>query len=382
MSKVEMINVGFGDCFILSERDTENEIREDSLLVDFGSKSHIAKSIVTAVANQITSDNIQRCLLTHFHDDHYKGINELAKIPAMQGQFTEIILPNVFFSSTTYKIKLAQLVFLRKYGAAWNEAYNYVSSIVSFYKLLNTKGLLHFVSKGSIFSIGPKKYNVLSPYQKNINAESNTGFLDFFEEMMSFEQKQLYDGIVSTASQILTFENNNIRLENTQIIGRIDEINAFMNQIDKFSKYEIVFSAEKRKRINSFNLSFSKNWNELSIVFAESNGGIVMTGDMPKRIWEKVKGNIAYPVTVFKVPHHGTKTYFCSDFPKEANYLISNGSYSSWDITALYPLYYTNIKLHCTNYNGCEYYAGKGATCSCVINCGCPLGKDRIRVYY
>jgi ribonuclease BN (tRNA processing enzyme) len=361
------------------------------MLVDFGSMRKIPQLLVDSVEDKIVGKNIDRCLLTHFHSDHYKGINELAKSANMQNRFSEILLPNLYFNKAAFKIQLFRLGSLSK-GTAWEDAYNFVTSTVRFNDLLRADGVLHYVSKGAKFQIGRTDYTVLAPTLPDLKKLVDTELLSCAEGIIDEHgvdnsAAQLYHKIIEAASKIMQLDDilhNDIPMQR-RVEKELsdDDIDKMLSDIERFSELKWDISYDKQKRLNGLQRKFSGDWNKLSIVFKADDDSLLMTGDMTKKAWRHtVKPYCRNAIKVFKVPHHGTKNYFCWDFPNDADYLISNGKCFDWHISALYPLHYSSANFSCTGNDGCEYRLGTGSHCSNAKNCGCPIGGNAIVVSY
>lgn len=385
MRELLMMNVGFGDCFILSEEN-------DGMLIDFGSIQSIHTRLVSDVESQILNKNIRRCLLTHFHSDHYKGINELANLPSMKNRFSEIILPNIYFNQAAFRIQLFRLIALSKYGGAWLDAYNYVSSKVRFQQLLVAGGHFHYVAESAQFRIGKTEYTVLAPSRTDLIKLGEMELLQYVDEWLNGrddkaqdEIRQLYREIIQATFQTMKFDDAR-EFTAEKFVERKDwdiDLESLLQKIEQFSELKLSIPIDKQKKLDGLQRSFSYDWNRLSIVFKANDDSLLMTGDMKKRVWDGVVRHYCRNhIAVFKVPHHGTKDYFCWDFPQDSQYLISNGQCKGWDISALYPLYYCSSKFSCTNSSECEFDMGTHTKCSGALDCGCLMGSGGITVRY
>jgi len=371
-----MINVNFGDCFI---------IKDDShgMVVDCGSRDAIS-CLATAIANIESDASIDKALLTHFHDDHYKGFNLLAANG--RKQFSEIILPNVYSSAgNMLKQSIISLLFLSKTWQAWQAAFHHVTALVRFDKLLSPNGHFTFASDGASFFHGSSTYNVLSPRIDDVTNFGDVIFLGELENLIARipNLHEHYNIIVETLLSQTGLIDNYQRDGTIAMLRKMgDTINS-----DRFESAVSYFTSQEAKNqidrvISELGESYKKNiakwrekmkyeWNKLSLVFKSEDNAILMTGDVSHDVWinhiRPKYFKLGEVVKIFKAPHHGTKSYFCCGFPinRDTKILISHNKYRNYGlITEMYPIQYAGAEMHCTNRRGCEFLRKSGAACT------------------
>ena len=138
IDKIRVYNVGFGDSFILYGKKCR-------ILVDCGTTKQgkvIFSNIIKDINNELSGKTAG--LLTHFHKDHYSGIEQLKK-----DAFDTFYLPN-FFTKEEITIQLYAIALLGRRTNAYRFAYSLLSIIP---KLINknivkTGGTIKFVKQG------------------------------------------------------------------------------------------------------------------------------------------------------------------------------------------------------------------------------------------
>lgn len=84
LESIKVINVGFGDSFILNGNVSKEKYK---ILVDCGTKNSIDPRVITLV-NSSLSKTVSYGILSHFYDDHYKYLEKL------DPNVEEFFLPN------------------------------------------------------------------------------------------------------------------------------------------------------------------------------------------------------------------------------------------------------------------------------------------------
>jgi|GEM_PF-2647446 len=372
--QIEMLDVKFGDCFILSEDG-------QSMLVDCGTRN--SKSYLATAVSRIEADNkIKKALLTHFHEDHNKGFDILESNAVKE--FDEIILPNIYDKSgNTIKLNLARLIVCSKKSKAWKAALAHITLPIRMDKLLAINGHFIFVSDGGSFALSNTTYNVLSPTQQDVQNFSGMPMLKVIDDAI------VNDSILRESSneilrifrywleQVETISGVAVVRKNQEFtIQAEDRLKKVLDIfIERGGEIMNSFNGEQKEEVKKWAEKLSRKWNKFSIVFKSSENEILMTGDMEEITWRKyikpkyfsgASGN----VKILKVPHHGTKSYFSSNFPvsDDTKFLISNGTYRKWSISDEYNNHYSG-EFYCTNKN-CTYYLNNHSCCKNLKHIG------------
>lgn len=355
IEKICVYNVGFGDCSLLESKNC-------NLLVDCGGSRDLSERLY--LSNDIlNSSNGKKlsCIITHFHKDHYNYLSAFQK-----DSFDAIYAPN-FFSEEEIKTQLYALLLMSKTSEVYAMAESMLKWIPNLIdkRILKEDAFVHFVRKGDF--IEDKNIEVLWPDMHSIK---NAEIIDKFKnallnaaihtDISNINQTVLIQLIDDYAKQYA-----HLMMEfNTVHFGLLLESSHQINNI-----VENVLELRKR-----FTLNYKKNYglptkslkrlqNQYSIVFHECNGTlpILYLGDVPSDIFSKnIKTIIEYnKYKYIKAAHHGTKAYFTRDLPECETIIISSGKKNNCDITAMYPLLYSNQKFVCTSNEYCEYYNAK-----------------------
>ncbi len=165
-----MQNVGFGDCFILTEEDV-------SLLVDCGtmafngmnSNHNDFKDLVSEVKTKIDRYDKKFALLSHFHKDHYKGFKCLSE--KYSNIFDKFYIPYIYIDEDNNESILIEYaiyfyVFFgensitRKLSENILKHIRYVLKLTKNYSVISLhEGLKFKLNKNEFHILWPKKGN-------------------------------------------------------------------------------------------------------------------------------------------------------------------------------------------------------------------------------
>lgn len=316
---IRVINVGFGDCFILTD-----DYYKELLMVDCGSRSFIgtsfknnyelAKYIYDTFLTHI-SNSYGYCsaLLTHFHADHYSGFKTLALKLNKDKIFNRFYIPNILLTSsddkdskkTTIFIEFAIYIYLilgRK-SASYIVADNILDHIYVLTKL--AKRVIP-LSYNDNFYIMSKKFTVLWPFKNGINTTNlqkdrvNTlsKALENIKDTLSMSDFEFIieenDIIVDWYVDIITSEYNTDRkFENGRDFYEVYD--DYRKELDNFRKQirENANLLEQLMKILNNNVldSFLDYMDDVSLVFHNNsdNENILMTGDISIESLEAIK---------------------------------------------------------------------------------------------
>lgn len=361
--KIRMYNVGFGDCFLLSQN-------HQHLLVDFGSDTHKNfKEIAQNLLDECKEDTVS-VLLSHFHLDHLNGI--IATDCLEKLNIDKVYLPDLFqMKKSGNRLNYFQIVMLEDiFRNVFLSHRPKISMYELLLKMMKANTVVEFVQCGHHFEFAKETYEVLWPNFNllNINERSEKAIIKCLVDLNLISQEQLnrkdsikipiiddmiehlLDGFSS-----LTQNHSPAYLEQEHSYDFI--FNQYQKDLDDLlEKHHEIYKKEKmiHARLNSI----AKLGNEISIVFQDvaqhDISKVLMCGDVTKTHYLKMRG-IAKKVSVIKAAHHGTDTHFVECLPDHDRMLISNGEPAGWHrhygkIAFQYGLYMNDDKpLICSN---------------------------------
>ena len=402
--KIQMINVGFGDCLLF-----ENYDKQDYLLVDCGSKSFknsLSKYKKFDDLVAVLQDQFQHCtvrhsaLITHFHEDHYNGFRkwhkrlnpdqESKKKYFSDGLFDTIYVPYILVKKKekeNYLVKLltAYYILFPERSPLCQQAKNVFEQIkvLSFLsKNANVQPLGHSSQQDkcqvarSSFTFGERQFDVIWPDVDNPEAYDNVmlNLYEIFEEMTA--QMEVFHGLDAVQKTIIHnftkwYDLNLHEDEHTdkdkdkdkdprkeKLVRIIQSQDGSIEQLDTIKAAIDKLSPEDKEKLSRLKFTFKSlapycSQNAISVVFHDSEKCLsLMLGDIERKIFEDVlvkAGRISTGAQydAIKVAHHGTAGYFSNKLPKARCYLISNGKCSNWKISCKYRTYkngYDQIK--------------------------------------
>lgn len=368
LESIKVINVGFGDSFILNGNVSKEKYK---ILVDCGTKNSIDPRVITLV-NSSLSKTVSYGILSHFHDDHYKYLEKL------DPNVEEFFLPN-YLSPLNVSI-LVKAYLLYRNNTSVRKDSETMLRLDKIASCINPKGKLTFISikKNNPIQI-IDEYRVLSPVKEN---EKNKK--ELIKKIDSFFTKQQLVLISEFSENFLSYLGEGIQYEDV-ISCSIEQAN-FQKLKNDLLNLEEMIDVQKIKNNFSLTNGILKNQHKYCIVFdrtVKNEIPILFLGDVDKSIYRKS----IYPIIrhinykYVKIIHHGTNPYYLEIYPKSEFFIISNGSYRNWGISERYPRnnVYRKTKLICTDNNGCIYFNNNKKTCSRNYCCGL---KQLSQVFY
>ncbi len=394
--QVNMYNVEFGDCFLICGE-------EENLLVDFGSdNSHCD---ITAIANHIKATNGTKdlsCLISHFHEDHMSGF--------LQGLLNaeNVYIPDVVaMSKTVGKLSFLQLSILSDIFK-WIPVKQTRGLSITLYDLLlkicDHNAYVHFLQRGTHFTISAKEYQVLWPDLSalTIHGRVEKRIVDTLAKLGLISQQTAKESMYPSkgekygqpiVNEVYPKDPLPIALIDPFITKLVEGYTALVNTDQpnqSFDKTQLQTAYEKmvenikvalsnitestfatgklEQDLSELRESMKKQANKYSVVFHDTpeNGvsSILMTGDITppefnKLLRHRVPGipQISMRYNIIKAPHHGTTTYFTPYLPQCGVILASNGEpdrgHSSWHkICYRYGSFYQShkkVRMLCSN---------------------------------
>jgi hypothetical protein len=349
-----MHDVGFGDCFVLSDKD-------DVMMVDCGTIS-VDDNIFFQTVEDIKRDYIdgaemKQALITHLHLDHYKGFEYLSE--NYTKPFNKVYIPYLTIKdSKSNEIVLLELaiycyVMFGRNSLCYKLSEKILKQLDVITKLTDY-GNIYCLSTEDKFNIGSKKYEViwpdrefefedkLSDYLKELNDiySVNREFIEVKEKIMENMKKWYaytspeYDNIDSKVQGIET-----VIKAQREAIAKLDDLKKNDTSLKEFDDITSDFRYFGTK-------IFARDANSTSIVFhnyipkksdehAEvavtkeneiENKYILMTGDVSKRIINKyLEKRLWKRYYIIKSPHHGTETHFSKHLLRAEKIFTSTG---------------------------------------------------------
>jgi len=387
-------NMKFGDSFLVRdevESDTE-AAQKTSILIDYGSTKAIGKNVSKKIKKDLNGIPLTNNLavLTHFHEDHYRGFRDEINYPCFQ----YLLLPNQFFSSDFIFISFFSLLAYSKTNQMAQIAYNLLTSVSCMQNCVGPlSGALVIVGKGTNFSFFSRDFRVLWPdpkstlllkkirkvkadiekyLEKNDQKEKIKEYLDkMTAEYQSFLEENIVESIVYNISTVRKSDKNWEK-----------DIQLLLKEAPKI-RIENNLSLKIRKLQNSLSLVFELTSDQTANQFLKDGitSNCLFLSDIDSKMYESE----IFPLIsdnhydFIKISHHGTRDYFSKHLPQATYYGFSNGANKSWGISSLYQYYNGGFPLSalhsvscdfvCSNNNGCEFYNAFKMACNSRFRC-------------
>lgn len=418
-----MYKVGFGDCFKFEETTTKAIFNNTGsvesknsiihkMLVDCGSKNadlpvygnfdYFVDSVYRDIFDSPNNIQVKRyALLTHFHEDHYKGFLQLSdKLKNNdENRFDKFYVPYITWSNKKAFVFVKAAIYLYYFGPKQEE-----SSFFLFKQIQMLRNSVRDLSDicclktDDTFKFGDVQFNVLWPdFPKGTHAKKIENLLAKIDNEIKNEQEfnKLTDKFLSNLSRFYEVINNDDKKNsnnNEQIIDNILKsqqdclilLDTKRNNLTKKSNDLISMIIELKKL-------FKDGINATSIVFCDSNNQLLMMGDVTsdvvdtylfKEKWEYIKdGDVVF--NYLKAPHHGTGTHYTINIPATKNILISTGKFGSYRKISddYYEHRLSEGRKICSSGNDWCCVIKKGRRCSRPSMCEIPgLFEDEIEL--
>lgn len=403
-----MYKVGFGDCFKFEETTTETIINNTGsvecekqithkMLVDCGSKNAVLPTNVTFekfVDNiyhnifcfQNNNELVKRCaLLTHFHEDHYKGFLQLSdNLKKDKKKFDKFYVPYITWSNKKAFVFVKAAIYLYCFGPKQEE-----SSFFLFKQIQMLRNSVRTISDvcclktDDSFKFGDVQFKVLWPeFPKGTHAKKIENLLAKIDNEIKNEKElnMLTDKFLSNLSRFYELINNDDKknLSNNEQI--IDEILKSQQDclilLDTRRNNLTEKSNDLNSMIKELKKLFKDGINATSIVFCDSKNQLLMMGDVTSDVIDKhlFKGKREYikegdvVFNYLKAPHHGTGTHYTINIPATKNVLVSTGKFDGYPKSKISDEYYehrlSESRKICASGNDWCYVIEKGKKCN------------------
>lgn len=332
--KLEMFNVGFGDCFWLYND-------ENLLWIDCGSvaKPYDSFSMIE-FAHRLMSDAEGRfeqknALITHFHKDHISGFEHLANSNRQttnindQALFDKVYIPYLTIARNGRLVFMELVIFAYVFLSSHSSGHEAARAILTHPIWLTQICRINdikCVSTGDQFAIGNDNFEVLWP--------DRIFPIDDTADCIVSEINRLTSGLedYNSAKEALLLLIKNwfrkISIDNEEFDeeGLIDTVDNIRRSIDRLDRINGEWPEDFFLSNIEFGKFFARCVNSTSVVFHDTDQKVLMNGDITKRIIDNYLLSRYSPYyKAIKIQHHGTRNYFSDNLPCACNLLISTG---------------------------------------------------------
>ena len=348
--KLRMINVGFGDCFLLLD---ENR----SLLIDWGSRGFSKtkypsiKYLVKDIKESLFDNKCKNeALITHFHTDHYSGFKQLAKIDS--NTFDGTYIPYLYIKQNGRVILLELAIYFYTFLQPTSYAAIISANILNHLKLLSglTKNnQIKCVFTGKTINFSGLILDVIWPdKQFELCGPGLTTFLGRLEgeaeDIGEFQElkREILDNLkawyeLTSGEEVNEDHANTIIERQNELIRRLDEFKN-TSTANPFNNVDLNGAKSAYARM------FSRSNDSASVVFQSAEKGLLMTADIEKEIIDNyLKDRFYENYEIMKVPHHGTGNHYSSNLPKSQIFLISSGERKNYGKVGAVYKYHPDI---------------------------------------
>ena len=344
IKKVKCYNVGFGDCFLCKD---ENE-NGNKLLVDFGAR-RADKKVVCDLKNELSNAKNKYLMISHLHEDHYRGFKNVKYKDISFLQFDEIYLPN-YITNGGLEF-LGEELLLSNNNQLIKQVIALLKIPFLFPKYIKDGAKIFLLREGNRRYTNLCTFKVLLPKK------------DAFSHIMNPQTKHIVKEFTETYISLLGYSEEG---EEFASISRYSEAieKEFDDIIERLLKNKAdvtILTDEKvlKERFKQYHNTLSLAFHELYIKDLEN---VLFLGDAKKE--ELVGLNLNTKYRFVKVQHHGTKAHFHAGLPYADYYSIPNGkAKNTEELSCLYDHHYgMNTAFICPNNINCELHKNN---CSC-----------------
>lgn len=328
---VEIINVGFGDCYLL-------EYGESSLLVDCGTRSLVSvnhkgnfKDYVNEYVVPRLVSKEKSALITHFDTDHYCGFKHMENYNRL---FDKMYIPYVLYQSRKRYVILENAVNLYLLFQENTLSGGLASNILHHPKVLSeltVSNSIEILYTGKKINMGNKTFDVIWP---DIDYEIDASLVELLENVDFIIKDNFHDDKYNQYQQIREhicsiYKKWVEELKAQRYENVYDILKQYVSALEKLGEFiahnkEIIQKMREflPNKITSYLVKkFITSSNATSIVFHDKD--ICMTGDITKDIVEIfLHSRFEKHYKFFKIPHHGTEGYYSPFLPKDVGYAL------------------------------------------------------------
>lgn len=392
MQWIEMHNMEYGECIVLGGKD------RSILMVDCGSMNHTVRLGDTPlsaryedIAHRYAEAMDRFFLLTHYHRDHLNGFLKL--IDANEGYFSRVFLPRTPIDSRGVPLLLEYALFAYIFLAPQSDCFQVNTACVRIFRTLEKKlgaDRIFTLGDGDVFRFDSVDYEVLwpmvqdYPFEPEIAAAAealNVALSSPFQPSCIKRFLKLKEDFLSLylrCCDVFSISGRGLPEKRRSALELVNEV---LDELEDLrDELNLVPAAHDIREIleNPINsAAYSNCINSASLVFqnvrTEEAGfqDILMTGDATPETMLGLMDRLYDGYYIFKAPHHGTASGYCSMFSEmsAAHILISNGEYHAGGSVAQEYIDMLESIRHCTNTNACKWFQASGACCNRLCYC-------------
>lgn len=352
IKQIKCYNVGFGDCFLCKDGTDERP----KMLVDFGARK-ADNAVINNVAVELSKTVKKYLMLSHLHEDHYRGFRHVNATAIQHFNFDEIYIPNYI---TNNGIEFLGEVLLSTNSTSLLEQVKTLLKIpLLFPKYVKKDTKIFLLREGNRIYNSLCAFEVLLPQRQSISLILNPqteqivrNFADDYRNLLGYIEEGEEFATIRVYSETLEEEFDSI----------IEKL------LERKLEFNIITDERKlKKRFDGYHNSLSLAFDEL---FIENAQNVLFLGDAERNDVEYLADNnkLKEEYCFIKVQHHGTKSHFYHNLPFAKYYAISNGARrADREISGLYDHHYGKTGAFiCTNNTNCEICRCR---CICTENC-------------
>ena len=333
------------------------------MLVDFGARK-TDNAAINNLANELSAADKKYLMLSHLHDDHYRGFKYVKAADIQRFIFDEIYMPNYI---TNNGLEFLGEVLLSSNSTSLLEQVKALLKIpLLFPKYVKKDTKIVLLREGNRIYNSLCAFEVLLPQRQSISLIVNPqteqivrNFADDYRNLLGYIEEGEEFATIRVYSETLEEEFDSI----------IEKL------LERKLEFNIITDERKlKKRFDGYHNSLSLAFDEL---FVENSQNVLFLGDAERSDVEYLADNntLENEYCFVKVQHHGTKRHFFDRLPSAKYYALPNGkSRRDCELSALYDCKYGRRKIFiCSNNINCELYTNNcicNARSCCLTKCG------------
>ena len=351
---IKLYDIGRADCVLLSDRN-------QNLLIDCGVKRSDTRNSMDINNDLSYSDN--QLLITHFHNDHIRGLDHI------YGDVFERVYISKYglclFDKQQLKV-LKLYLKLYAYSPSKTKMNIYLRNLLRIFrkisKVIRQDGVVEVLNKGDSFS-HVRDFEVLHPdidCGNLLSKELEKAAKDFIKDSETRLEQQAVKDIEKLSRQYTKLVNEleldpetkqfafNERVSK-EVIKKIDvilkDIKDIASSISEYADFDIV------------NKAFKKHMNETSLVVHDKD--LLFAGDVTSSIIASLHSQDEFheAYKAIKLPHHGSNSHFSMNLPLADFHLACSDS--DWDIKEDNQYLNTSLKSMTIFSNGDVFHNGR-----------------------
>lgn len=325
---IKLYDIGRADSVLLSDHNR-------NLLIDCGVKKDDISNSMDINNDLSYSDN--HLLITHYHDDHIRGLDFI------YGDVFDMIyisrFPLCLFNEVS-KNALKKFIKLYAYTPSKTKMNIYLDNILRIFKIISKvvkkQGMIQLLNKGDHFS-HVREFTVLHPdlscdsfVPKELLSLADT-YIKIMEQSMNKTAVKKINQLANEYAKAVNglelnedvdkFQFNEV--VSKELIRSLDKVLYNIKQVKK--------GIMEYQDFDSINKSFGKYMNNNSLVIHNEN--ILFTGDVTRSVIASLhtKDEFHESYKVIKIPFHGSNAHYSMNLPY-ADFLLSCSDSVIWDI--------------------------------------------------